>query len=79
MTATITDASHWTTATIDLALVHIRTAVTTLRRRPDATDTSIDHAVAEARQLETYLEHFPSACTAEALACCRELLAARPT
>lgn len=79
MTATILSSHIWTTYEIDLALVHIRTALASLHRDPDTTDPSIDRAVNEARQLEPYLEHNPLACTAEALASCRELLAVRQT
>ena len=79
MTATTMSSHIWTTAEIDLALVHIRTALASLRRRPEATDPAIDRAMHEARQLEPYLEHNPHACTAEALACCRELIAVQQT
>lgn len=77
MTTTATSRLIWTAAEIDLALVHIRTALASLKRRPEATDPAIDRAVDEARQLAPYLEHNPRACTDAALNSCRELLAAR--
>jgi hypothetical protein len=79
MTATAMSSQIWTAAEIDLALVHIRTALASLRRSPGTTDPSIDRAVNEARQLEPYLEHNPRDCTPEGLACCRELLATTQT
>jgi hypothetical protein len=77
MTTTLSSQT-WTAVMIDTALVHINTALATLRCRPHSPiDTSIERAVDEARQLELYLEQHPQAGTADALACCRKLLEVR--
>lgn len=78
MTTTSMPGQAWTAVMIDTALVHINTALASLRRRPiSPIDPSIEQAVDEARQLALYLEQHPGVCTADGLATCRELLAVR--
>ena len=69
---TLASAQPWTAASIDTALVHINTALACLRRHPGKT---VDNRVIEeARLLKLHLEQNPSACTTDALVCCRKLL-----
>ena len=69
---TLASAQPWTAASIDTALVRINTALARLRRNPDGMVE--DRVIEEARLLTLHLEQNPSACTADALVCCRKLL-----
>ncbi len=72
MSMMLTPARSWTAASIDTALVHINTALACLKRHPGRTVE--DRVIEEARLLKLHLEQNPSACTADALVCCRKLL-----
>ena len=72
MSMALVSAQPWTAASIDTALVHITTALARLRRAPGSTVD--DRVINEARLLTLHLEQHPSACTADALVCCRKLL-----
>ncbi len=67
----------WPAGRMATALVHINTALAGLRRNPDGSVN--DLTIEEARELKLQLEQYPSACTADALACCSKLLEARGT
>lgn len=78
MTVAMMPEQTWTAERMVTALVHINTALASLKRNPDGpVDNQTARAVEEARQLKLHLEQNPSACTAAGLACCSKLLETR--
>lgn len=83
MTVAMMPEQTWTAERMVTALVHINTALASLKRNPDGpVDNQTVRAIDEARQLEPLLGQNPPAymsaeCRAAALACCSRLLETR--